>query len=1164
MYIKKIKISGFKSFAEEVNIPLNEGLTGIIGPNGSGKSNILEAIKWVMGESSSKSLRGSGMNDVIFSGSASKPSKNLANVSLTIRTTIDFLSENNKKYLQDDTIEVQRQIYRDSGSTYRINGKEVKAKDIQFLFADFSSGSRSSNIIDQGSVGTLVTLKPIERRKILEEAAGISGISARKLESVSKLESTKRNLERISDILINMKDQLKELQKQAGKATDYKKAKQDLLKLNTNLSILKFKKSKNSLEHVKSQLQSKKTLMKKQKIRLENINEQKKNIESEVLDVKNKMSNLKEKNLFYNLEIEKIKLEITNNEKEKSSLKALREQINKNISFQNEILENSKARILSLEKEINGIRKTNYDVQDKESSAAILVIEKEFRAKEEKVKKLNATLNQFKENISESDYKLKILEKETKSLEEDISAFDKLIMKKNEYLIKKQENISITKKEIKIKKELDDFKKTQFQLLAEKNRISFRIKNIHKDIMQCDENIKNQQNSLLSLEKDLSSYKSLEIKTAENGIIKNIRVEKGFELAFYLAMGDGIEASYSKNSPVIWKDLDVTSLAKLPKDVVCLSKYVKAPIGLSNFLSQVGVVESAEKGEKIQPMLAPGQILVSKQGSLWRWDGLYIVSGKETLTYKRIIGATKILSLESNLNKESKKLDKLLIQSKKSKEALNKDNIQLEQINKKIENLLYNINKKNEELNNIEKDNLLTSSNRISLNKELKQLKTQIADKNNELINKKRQMEKLSLEISKDSGSIINMRKTIDSEEKELYEAKGKYDKEVIQLAIEKQNVNAHDIKVKKINEEISATSKQVSITEKTIKSLTLDLNNVEERINKFLNKPILNEEKISELSLISNKNKRLIESYEIRTNKELDNLKTINNKQQENVEHFDSLRTSVIKKEAQIEELQNFFILEKNRVLEELDLQENVLLEKCLIINEENINIKETEGQIRKLRTQLEVTEDVNLKAEADYKDLKVKYDDLYLEESDLLKASKKLEKAIEELNKEARLRIKRTFSEINDTFAKLFKKLFDGGKAYLELVDSDDPLVAGLEMMVSPPGKKLQKLSLLSGGEKALASLALIFSTFLNKKTPICILDEVDAPLDDGNVEKFCDLLKEASKLGTKRFLVITHNKITMSYMNKIFGITMMEPGISKLVSVNIDSVENVYAAE
>ena len=306
MYIKKIKISGFKSFAEEVTIPLNEGLTGIIGPNGSGKSNILEAIKWVMGESSSKSLRGSGMNDVIFSGSASKPSKNLANVSLTIRANIELLSENNKKYLQDDTIEVQRQIYRDSGSTYRINGKEVKAKDIQFLFADFSSGSRSSNIIDQGSVGTLVTLKPIERRKVLEEAAGISGISARKLESVSKLESTKRNLERISDILINMKDQLKELQKQASKATDYKKAKQNLHKLNTSLSILKFKKSKNSLEHVKNQLQSKKTLMKKQQIRLENINVQKRNIESEVLDIKNKMSNLKEKNLFYNLEIEKI------------------------------------------------------------------------------------------------------------------------------------------------------------------------------------------------------------------------------------------------------------------------------------------------------------------------------------------------------------------------------------------------------------------------------------------------------------------------------------------------------------------------------------------------------------------------------------------------------------------------------------------------------------------------------------------------------------------------------------------------------------------------------------------------------------------------------------------------------------------------------------------
>jgi len=255
---------------------------------------------------------------------------------------------------------------------------------------------------------------------------------------------------------------------------------------------------------------------------------------------------------------------------------------------------------------------------------------------------------------------------------------------------------------------------------------------------------------------------------------------------------------------------------------------------------------------------------------------------------------------------------------------------------------------------------------------------------------------------------------------------------------------------------------------------------------------------------------------------------------------------------------------MEADKIKNDLNIEIEKSSSDLLSNKKYDINIKDIEGKIRRLKLKNEQYSSVNLSAEKDAVELKKTVEELAFEEKDLTRAARKLEKAIEELNKESRSRILNTFEEINITFSTLFKKLFSGGKAYLELIDSKDPLEAGLELMVSPPGKKLQKLSLLSGGEKALASLALIFSTFINKSSPICILDEVDAPLDEGNVEKFCELLKEATRISDKRFLVITHNKITMGYMNKLYGITMLEPGSSKVLSVNLDQAESVFAAE
>ena len=368
MFISKLRISGFKSFSEDTTISINSGLNGIIGPNGAGKSNIVEAIKWVMGENSSKSLRGSGMNDLIFSGSASKGSKNIALVSLTLVVDKNILEDNYKKFLKDNIIEVERQAIRDSGSAYRINVKEVKAKDIQYLFADFSSGSRSSNIIDQGTVGNLVLQKPIDRRKILDEAAGISGISARKNETNSKLDSTKRNLDRLNDILVSKRKNLLELQKQARKAKLFKQAQEESEELKKTLLIAKWKKTKSQLIQIKSQLKKINIELQSKKSQLKKLNDESSEKKSMLNNLNNKKKDIKEKILVLNLDIEKINFEINSKQNDLISLKNLKIQINKSINFQTEILNNSKKRIFEISKEMETFPK-NDNKKDKEKDA---------------------------------------------------------------------------------------------------------------------------------------------------------------------------------------------------------------------------------------------------------------------------------------------------------------------------------------------------------------------------------------------------------------------------------------------------------------------------------------------------------------------------------------------------------------------------------------------------------------------------------------------------------------------------------------------------------------------------------------------------------------------------------------------------------------------------
>ena len=1164
MFISKIKLTGFKSFSEETTLSFNENLNGIIGPNGSGKSNIVEAIKWVMGENSSKSLRGSGMNDIIFSGSASKASKNIASVTLFLKVTTNNISSSTKNYLKSGDLEVERQIIRDSGSTYRINGKEVKAKDVQFLFADLSSGSRASNIIDQGAIGNIITQKPSERRRILDEAAGISGISARKIESKNKLEATKRNLSRLSDILLDNKNRLSKLKKQAETAIRFKETSNRIEELTKNIAFAKFQRAVRDRKNIKDKLEGNRNNYLKKLQFIKDIEIEKDKV-SEILEkLQTSRRELQQDNLNLDNLINQTNLEKENTSKQLESLKSLKEQIKRNENFQNEILENSISRLKVLEHELskneaaNNIK--NFEVSEKKHNE----IKNALLKSDEIIEITSLKLSNKKELVNNKEYEKSLLIKKINSLDEDCKKIKESVSHREDQYKNTSHFDNLEKNRLKIKNN-NQQGLLQLRKYNEKLKQFSDLENLtKKEIEKVSSQLVEQSEKTDDIKNQITVFSSLGFKNTQKNIIKNIRIDENYKLAFYLALGDRIEASKDDKAPVIWNAMSNKIPYSLPKEVKCINHFVEGPKEIQLFLSQVGIVNSNEDGNRYQKKLRPGQTLVSKEGVLWKWDGLHIKDGKETITYKRIISTTKLIKLEKEHKKEDIKATKL--KNIKGKIDIKYQNIkkEIDKIEKKIGISESFLASNNQNLVEIERDFLINKSKKELDLEEIIREKEYLKEKTSEKVNIKNEIKLIEDYITKESGNIVNLRKKLSDENKENRLLKDNYENFRIQFEINKKQRDAVTIQKEKTVEEISATHKQIQNTKNILLTLKEDIKraNYEESI--LLKSPVKDKPEVKDLNIQIDKNNINIKKTEDLLSKKKYEQELVLEKLQSSKMKLEIMKEETIRKEAQLEQLNSFISGEEERIDSDLRISKSDLYSAIKKSDFSGFDIRNSEIILRNLKIKNQNTDDINLSAENELKELESKINDILVEEKDLNNASKKLEKAIQQLNKEARNRVISTFSSINSTFTELFKKLFDGGKAHLELIDSDDPLEAGLELLVSPPGKKLQRLSLLSGGEKALASIALIFSTFVNRQTPICILDEVDAPLDDFNVERFCNLLKETTKISDKKFLVITHNRITMGYMNKIYGVTMNEPGVSKLVSVNLDKISSEFAAE
>ena len=862
MKFKKIKILGFKSFVDPTEIVIEDGLTGIVGPNGCGKSNVVEALRWCMGETSAKSMRGSGMEDVIFSGTSDRPARNNAEVTI-------YLDNNERKapseFNNEEEIQVKRKIEIERGSEYRVNGKEVRARDVQRLFADLSTGAHSPSLISQGRVGALINAKPIDRRSVLEEAAGISGLHSRRHEAELKLRGAESNLQRLKDIMKQLNSQILGLKKQAKQAEAYKSISEEISRLEGIIMYLKWYNLKDSFEKSDD-------------------------------DLKNSEKQIQK----YTLQVSQA---INDQAKANEKIKPLRQ------------------------KEIEAAAKLNRINLERES----------LDQEEERIKEIKSGLEQSIQQII-SDF-----EREQFQLKDATKDLEALNARKNDldsdHNIEKIDNEKIEK------------------LKDEKNQLEIQI---------------------AELEKDIEKYDSIKTSKRDDWQRTLISAENLKSKKFTLKEVEGYD------SPTNW---------------------------------------TQRFSERFYKSLNEISLKVSDADE---------ISAKSKNSYdKASADAKDAVTLSLQL----------------------RENLRQKDVEQKYSDWNYEF---------------------LRLNKSLKSSQEHISELTQRKLKSEEELEKITNkpeEIAEKRGQLIETKSFAETER---------------QFAADR----------------LAEADNELKHYEKLLREAQNNLANVRESKGRTEATRELAEERLKEMEI-------------------------------ESKEKFNC------KPEGLIETLS---------ISEDLETMQS--------------NLERTETKLDRLKQQRETLGAVNLRADLETKEIDEELEKMKVEKNDLETAIKKMRVSIEDLNKEGRARLLKAFDLVNSHFKEVFVKLFNGGKAHLELIDAEDPLEAGLEMMASPPGKKLQSMSLLSGGEQALTALSLIFAVFLTNPSPICVLDEVDAPLDDANVERFCNLLDNIAGKTNTKFLIITHHALTMSRMDRLFGITMAERGVSQIVSVDLKRAEAIGA--
>ena len=1150
MRFAKLRLTGFKSFVEPTELIIERGLTGVVGPNGCGKSNLLEALRWVMGENSYKSMRASGMEDVIFSGTNQRPSRNMAEVLVTMGNEDRSAPP---AYNDTEMLEISRQIVRDQGSTYRINGSEVRARDVQLMFADASTGSRSPALVRQGQISEIINAKPQARRLILEEAAGITGLHTRRHEAELKLKAAEANMARLDDVTAQLETQLSSLKRQARQALKYKQVSGDIRKLEAAGLYVAWRDAaaqmtadSEALEKA-TRLLGEHTLSASEKLRARDT-------------LGEALPGLREQEAVRAAVLQRMTLErAALDEEEKrveqriQELKQRRTQISADLRREEELVLDTDGVTARLIAEAEALQQAGaQDGELREEAAlalqraaeALALAQDAADAASAKLSELNAQRSAIERAINEHSGRIARLEREAADIQrrrQEIA--DKIGNSSDGFTLSSAVNFAETVLQ-------------EAEQASSHAEVSLRVaRQVETDKRQAFDDQRRKAERLQTEVRTLTNLLKAGGGDLWPSLVDALTVEPGYEAALGAALGEDIDASADEGAPVHWRGLPpLDQIAGLPGDAVALANFVQAPPALARILNHVGVVSKAV-GAALQSQLKPGQRLVSREGDLWRWDGFTAAAEAPSAAAKRLAERNRLTLIEDDMKAAQSAADAAKAEFEQARVAVEQGGRAEREKREAWRAATSALDVARKSLQAHERRMAETAAQTSALEEAARGNEAQLAEARGN-----HAMATASLgELPAADGllqDVNRLREALNIERATTAEARARHDglereakirvNRIAAIAAEQQQWLSRAGKAK---EQVELLATRMAETEAAISEMSAMPQALADKRLKLMNllSESEGERKAAADALAEAENAVRAADQALRVAQEL----------------ASSSREDHARLGARLESSSSRHDFCAQKITETLQCRPEEVLAQAGMVDEKLPPAEEIEKKLVGLREDRERLGAVNLRADEEAQAVAEQLDRMKSEKDELVQAIAKLRGAIGSLNREGRQRLLDAFGTVNDKFGQLFTTLFEGGKAELQLIESDDPLEAGLEILANPPGKKPTTLSLLSGGEQTLTALSLIFAVFLTNPSPICVLDEVDAPLDDHNVERFCNLLDAMLEKTETRFLIITHHPLTMARMHRLFGVTMMERGVSQLVSVNLEEAEQLAEA-
>ena len=1151
MKFSRLRLVGFKTFVDPTEIPIEPGLSGIVGPNGCGKSNLVEALRWVMGENSYKSLRASEMDDVIFAGSGRRPARNTAEVSLRIdnrsrRAPVSFND--------DEELEVTRRIEREAGSAYRINGRDVRARDVQLLFADAATGAHSAAMVRQGQIGELIAAKPQARRKVLEDAAGIGGLYSRRHEAELRLKAAEANLERLDDLITEVGQTRDQLRRQAKQARRYRDLSEEIRRLEALIHQLRWTRANAEITAATEALDA-------NRHSVETATEAAAKAATERTEAQAALPALREAEAAAGARLRRLVQERDKLSDKLEGVGARRAEIERRLEEIARDREREDAQVATtsetverLDADIAVLRQQMADAEQsrEELVAAASAAEAELRDAEggladatRQAAELTARRNQLERQVKEHATRLTKLQAQRAEVDQEVA---------------------------RITAEFAGSEETE-RLTASREAAQARVDACEQAIREAETArqdasaaeaearapVRDAENALNSLEAEQRTLVGLLEAGGDDQfppVVGDVRVANGFETALGAALGDDLERPTDERAGVHWRLMSGGNDPALPDGVRPLSAVVEAPEVLNRRLAQIGIVPRSE-GARLQSALQAGQILVSPEGDVWRWDGIVSSAEAPTPAATRLAQRNRVAELDGEietarvqLGTASATLETAASRSMAAQTREAETRAALREAQKELSTAQDALTAAERQSGQYTARLSALEEARIRLGQSAEESAAAEADAAQALDGlgshdaMVKSVEDLRQTVARKRAAFAEKRATADGQQRE----REMHARQLDQMSAEVERWRARAAETKEhlgtlAKREAELTEERKVLTREPAR-LTAERDKVAERISEAET----DRAKAADAHAVG-------ETRQAEADRAARAADQLLAERREHLARAEATLEGLTARRGEIAHAIEDHLGCAPDALSEISGQDEI---------DDMVSAEATESRLDRLKVDRDRMGAVNLRAETEAAEAEARFEELTKDRDDLDQAIRKLRHGISSLNSEGRQRLLSAFTEVNEHFKTLFSTLFGGGTAELKLTESDDPLEAGLEIIARPPGKRPQTLTLLSGGEQALTAIALIFAVFLTNPSPICVLDEVDAPLDDANVERFCNLMDEMARITDTRYLIITHNPITMSRVDRLFGVTMAEKGVSQMVSVDLVAANGLRAAE